>query len=57
VIAATAHRLYFNALLGQKNYDKFFVLASSIAHTVKNYQFSIVMRKMMDEVAFPRFKG
>lgn len=56
VLPASVHRIYFNALIYEKNYDKFFILATQLVQLVDGYAFADVIRRMMAEVGFPRLK-
>jgi hypothetical protein len=56
VLPASVHRIYFNALIYEKNYDKFFILATQLVQLVDGYAFAAVIRRMMSDVGFPRLK-
>ena len=56
ILPQVLHRLFFHSLLAAKNYDKFFIFASQLAHLLNGYHFSYVLNQMMDEVGFPKFK-
>lgn len=51
---SSVHRLYFNALLLHKHYDKFFILATLLVQQLEGYPFATVLNQMMNDVAFPR---
>ena len=56
VLPASVHRIYFNALIYEKHYDKFFILATQLVQLVDGYAFASIIRRMIDEVGFPRLK-
>jgi hypothetical protein len=56
IISVLVHRLYFNALIQQKHYDKVFILGTLLANDLKGYTFQNVITKLMEDVAFPRLK-
>lgn len=55
LIPAIVHRLYFNALLQQKKYDIVFILATKLAYSIRQYEFSKILYEIMEEVTLPRF--
>ena len=56
VLPAQVVLLYYNSLLQQKHYDKFFILATEMASFIAGYHFETVLNDMMQEDGFPRLK-
>jgi WD40 repeat protein len=57
LLPATIHRMYLNALLQLKNYDKFFILVTRSMNQFKDIEFKTVLRQMCDDVAIPLFEA
>jgi hypothetical protein len=54
ILTSSIHRLYFNSLLQNRNYDKLFIIGTQMVTLVEGYPFALTVNSQMEQIAFPR---